>query len=137
MNLDTAIKELGTAAGTISGLRVYPWAAKAVTPPGLIFALPQDITPNETYARGGMRIKDLPAILLVGAAASRTSLAALSAYCAGSGAKSLVTAWQNYAGYTQIQAINIPQIELVEAKLAGTDYLAAIFHLDVIGSGTT
>lgn len=137
MNLDTVIKELGTAAGSISGLRVYPWAAKAVTPPGLIFGLPQDITPNETYGRGGMRIKDLPAILLVGAASARTSLAALSAYCAGSGAKSLVTAWQNYGGYTQIHAITVTQIELDAVKLAATDYLAAIFHLDVIGSGTT
>lgn len=137
MNVDTVMKELGTAASTITGLRVYPWAANSVTPPGLIFGLPDEITPNETYARGGMRIRDLPAIVLVGQASKRTALAELSAYCAGSGAKSLVTAWQNYTGYTQIHAITVARIELDAVKLAATDYLAAIFHLDVIGAGTT
>jgi len=137
MNLDTVMKELGTAAGTIAGLRVYPWAAKSVSPPGLIFGLPQDITPNETYGRGAMRIQDLPAILLVGQASSRTALTELSAYCAGSGAKSLTSVWQSYAGYTQIHAITVARIELDAVKLAATDYLAAIFHLDVIGAGTT
>lgn len=137
MNLDTVMTELGAAASTISGLRVLPWAAKTVSPPGLIFGLPDEITPNETYGRGGMRIKDLPAILLVGNASTRTALKELSAYCAGTGAKSLITAWQNYGAYSQIHAITVARIEPDGVKLAGVDYLAAIFHLDVMGAGTT
>ena len=137
MNLDTVMTELGAAASTITGLRAYPWGAKTITPPALIFGLPDDISPNDTYGRGSMRIKDLPAIVLVGSAASRTALKALSAYCDGSSAKSLIIAWQNYTGYTQIHAINVARIEPDAVKLAGVDYLAAIFHLDVIGSGTT
>lgn len=137
MNLDTVMQELGAAADTISGLRVYPWAAKTVTPPGLLFGLPDDILPNETYGRGAMRIRDLPVFLLVGQAASRTALRALSAYCAGSGVKSLVTAWQNYGGYAQIHAITVQRIDIDAMTLAGVDYLGATFHLDVIGSGTT
>lgn len=137
MNLDTVIKELGTAAGSIAGLRVLPWAARTASPPALLFGLPQDITPNDTYARGGMRIADLPAILLVGNATARTSLADLSAYCAGSGSKSLTAAWQNYGAYTQIHAITVARIEPDGVKLSGVDYLGAIFHLDLYGSGTT
>lgn len=137
MNLDTVIKELGTAAATITGLRVLPWAAKTASPPALLFGLPQQIGPNETYARGQMKITDLPAILLVGSADTRSSLATLAAYCAGSGAKSLIVAWQNYTSYTQIQAITITSIEPDAVKLAGVDYLGAIFHLDLYGSGTT
>lgn len=137
MNLDTAVKELGTAAASITGLRVLPWAARTASPPALLFGLPQDITPNETYGRGGMRITDLPAVLIVGSATARTSLAELSAYCAGSGAKSLTATWQNYTGFTQIQAINVARIEPDAVKLAGVDYLGAVFHLDLYGSGLT
>lgn len=135
MNIDTVMKELGTAAGSIAGLRVLPWAAKNVSPPGLIFGLPVDITPNEAYGRGAMRFRDMPAYLLVGQAASRTALASLAAYCAGTGAKSLVKAWQDYAGYVQIQAISITRIELTAVEFSGVDLLAAVFHLDIMGSG--
>lgn len=137
MNLDTVITELSTAAKTITGLRVLPWAAKTVTPPSLIFGLPESISPNETYGRGVMKISDLPLILLVGAPTARTSLRTLSAYCAGSGAKSLTAALQNYSGYAQVQAITVQRIELDAVKVAGIEYLGAIFHTDVVGSGTT
>jgi len=137
MNLDTVMKELGTAAATITGLRVQPWAAKSVTPPALVFGLPDEIIPNDTYARGSMLIRDLPAILLVGQAVSRTALTELAAYCAGTGPKSLTAVWQGYGGYTQIHALTVAKIEPDAVKMAGVDYLAAIFHLDVIGSGTT
>lgn len=135
MDLDTAIGELGTAAGSISGLRVYPWAAGTIAPPGLLFGLPTDITPNETYGRGAMRVRDLPAFLLVSRASSRTALRSLSAYCSGAGARSLVRAWQDYAGYVQIQAISVARIEIAAVTLSDVDYLAAVFHLDIIGSG--
>lgn len=137
MNLATVIAELGAAASTIAGLRVLPWAAKTASPPALLFSLPEDITPNETYGRGSMKITGLPAVLLVGQSTTRTALAALSAYCAGSGAKSLVSAWQDYAGYTQVQAITVRRIEPDFLSLAGVDYLGATFHLDIVGSGLT
>jgi hypothetical protein len=137
MNLATVMAELGNAASTISGLRVFPWAQKTVSAPALIFGLPDDISPNETYGRGSMRIADLPAILLVGQGTTRTALTALSAYCAGSGSKSLITAWQDYAGYTQIQAITVRRIEPDFLSLAGVEYLGATFHLDIVGSGLT
>lgn len=137
MNLDTVIKELGTAAGSIAGLRIMPWAARTASPPALVFGLPEEISPNDTYGRGGMRITGLPAVLLVGNATARTSLADLSAYCAGSGAKSLTAAWQNYTGFTQIQAITVARIQPDAVKLAGVEYLGAVFHLDLYGSGLT
>lgn len=136
MNLSTVMEELGAAVGTVAGLRVYPWAASKISPPGVIFGLPDEIRPNEAYGRGKMRVPDLPLILLVGRASNRTELATLAAYCAGSGSKSLVAALQGYGGFTQIEAITITRIELDAVKLAGIDYLGAIFHLDLIGSGT-
>jgi hypothetical protein len=137
MNLTTVMTELGTAASTIAGLRVLPWAAKTASPPALLFGLPDAINPNETYGRGSMSISDLPAVLLIGAATSRTALAALAPYCAGSGTKSLITAWQDYAGYTQVQAITVRRIEPDFLSLAGVEYLGATFHLDIVGSGIT
>lgn len=137
MNLDTVITELGAAASAISGLRVMPWAAVSANPPAVLFGLPDSIVPNETYGRGKMKITGLPAVVLVGRASSRTALKDLAFYCAGSGAKSLVAAWQNYGAYNVVESINISLIEPDYYELAGTGYIGATFHLDIVGSGLT
>lgn len=137
MNLATVITELGAAAAAIPGLRVMPWAAASASPPAVLFGLPESISPNETYGRGKMKITGLPAIVLVGRSSSRTALADLALYCAGSGPKSLIAAWQNYGAYNAIEAINIGLIEPDYYELAGTGYLGATFHLDIVGSGLT
>jgi hypothetical protein len=136
MNLDTVMAELGAATSTITGLRVAAWAADRIVPPGVIFGLPDDIVPNGTYARGSMEIRDLPLILLTGKAVARTAIKTIAPYLAGSGAKSITVALQDYSSYVQVQAITVKRIELDAVKLSGVEYLGAIFHLDIIGSGT-
>lgn len=136
MNLNTVMTELGAACKTIAGLRVLPWAADTASAPAVLFALPDDIVPNGTYGRGSMEIRDLPLILITGKPTARTAISTLAPYLAGSGAKSITQALQDYGAYVQVQAITVQRIEVTTMRLAGVEYLGAIHHLDVVGSGT-
>jgi hypothetical protein len=135
VDLDALSVEIGTALATISGLRVPPWGVEQVQPPAAVVALPDRIDYDDTYGRGKDRIPDLPVVILVARPEARTSRKALAAYAAGSGAKSVKQVLEAYA-WTTCEVVTVNSCEFdQDATYAGVPLLAAIFHLDVIGTG--
>lgn len=135
MNLDDVAEELATALRTIAGLRVPPWGVEKISPPAAIIALPERIDFDGTYQRGTDRYPDVPVIVLVGKASERGARKEIAPYAAGSGAKSVKQAIEAHT-YTSCDVVNVDWAEFDTAKYAGTDYLAAIFHLKITGSGS-
>ena len=134
MNLDAVAGELAAALKTITGLRVPAWGVETIQPPAAVIALPERINYDATYGRGSDRIPDLAVVVLVGKPDQRTARKTIAAYADGSGTKSVKAKLEAYT-YTTCDSVTVVWAEFDTARYAGTDYLAAIFHLDITGKG--
>jgi len=133
MNLADVMDEIGDRLDMIAGLRVRKHPAGSVTPPAALVAYPDDITYDETYARGMDRLT-LPVVLVVGKASDRAARNELAAFVDGSGSSSVKAVLESGA-YTALDEVRVVKAEFDVVSIAGTDYLAAVFELDITGSG--
>lgn len=134
MNLDDVAAELGAALGTIAGLNVPEWGVQRVTPPFALIPLPEQVTYDATYGRGSDRIEDWPVLVLVAHPTKPEARRAVAEYADGSGPKSVKAAIEAHE-YTACDSVTVQTAEFDVVTYAGTDYLAAMFHLDITGKG--
>jgi len=134
MNLGSVMDEVSARLDTIAGLRCFAYPPGSVTPPAAIVSYPEDITFDETYRRGMDRMT-LPVIVVVGKVSDRASRDALSAYCNGSGAASVKAVLES-ATHTAFHTLRVVGIEFDTVTIAGTDYIAGLFTLDISGAGS-
>lgn len=135
MDLNAVSDEIRTALATITGLRIVPWGVNQAQPPAALVGLPEQVDFDDTYGRGKDLYPDLPVVVLVGAPEQRASIINLSAYVAGSGAKSVKQKLEAYV-WTTCDNVTVESCEFdPNATFAGTPYLAAIFHLKILGRG--
>ncbi|MEV4212920.1 hypothetical protein [Micromonospora sp. NPDC049662] len=134
MNLEDVSGELATALGTIEGLNVPEWGVQRVQSPAVVVTLPERIDYDATYGRGSDHYPDLTVIVLVANPTQPTARQAIAAYADGSGDRSVKAAIEAHE-YTSCDSVRVAWAEFDTAKYAGTDYLAAIFHLDITGKG--
>jgi len=119
---------------TIAGLRCFAWPPGTVTPPAAVVGYPERCTFDETYGRG-MDLLTVPVVVIVGPPYQRQARAAFSAYTAGSGASSVKAVLES-GTYTAFDAVRVASWDQDVYRLAGVDYLAAIFELQIGGKGT-
>ncbi len=134
MNLEAVAGELADALRAIDGLNVPEWGVQRVHSPAAVIALPDRIDYDATYGRGSDRYPDLSVIVLVANPTQPAARRAIAAYADGSGAKSVKVAVEAHE-YTSCDSVRVAWAEPDNAKYAGTDYLAMIFHLDITGKG--
>lgn len=134
VDLQAVSEELRQALGLIAGLRTPAWGVENIQAPAAIVALPESVDFDETYGRGKDRYPDLPIVVLVGKADTRAAFKNLAGYAAGSGAKSVKAALEAYP-YTALESVRVTSADFDTPTYAGTEYLAVIFHLDIIGKG--
>lgn len=134
MDLYAVMGEVGTALTGIAGLRVAKWGAKRVDVPAAVVTLPDEIIFDQTYGRGSDKIADLVVFVMVGDARRDDSVKQLAAYCAGSGAKSVKAKIEAYT-YTTLHTAVVTKCLFPDVTYAGNPYLAAEFHIDIIGLG--
>jgi hypothetical protein len=136
MDLDAIAEEIGTVLNGTLGLRVPAWGVESVEVPAALVALPERIEYDGTYGRGTDQIPDLPLVILVGAPEERASRKRLSQYSDGAGPSSIKQVLEGHS-WTTCDEVNVANVDFDQGvTYAGVTYLAAIFHLDVIGSGT-
>lgn len=134
MNLIDVMDELGGALSGIAGLRVFPYPPETVTPPAAIVAWPDSIDYATSYGRG-MDQLTIPIVVVVGKVSARASALLLGEYADGSGARS-VKAVVDGGTYTAMDSVTVTAGEFDVVTMAGVDYLAALFEVDVVGSGS-
>ncbi|MGA5306515.1 hypothetical protein [Micromonospora taraxaci] len=136
MDVQIIADELSAALKTIDGLTVPEWGVQRVSPPFALIPLPdgEGITYDLTYGRGGDRIPDWPVLVLIDRPARPESRRAIAAYATGSGATSVKEAIEGHT-YTACDPPRVASCEFDVVSYAGTDYLAAMFHLDISGKG--
>lgn len=133
MNLANIVAELASRLNDIDDLRVYPYPPDSISDPAGVFPVPDDIMYDVTYGRGMDRIT-LPLLLLIGKASDRTIFTRISPYVSGSGASSVKAVLES-GTYTALHTVVVKRCQFDVITWAQTDYLAAIFTLDIAGAG--
>lgn len=129
INLNTVMDTLGTALGSVTGLRVYDYQTDNVAVPAAVVGLPDELTYDHTMQRG----KDqavFPVYVLVGKVSDRAARDKLAAYCDGTGAASVSVkaALDGIGGnVTRVESVTFGQV-----TVGGVEYLAAIFQVDYV-----
>lgn len=133
MRLANVMDEIGTRLRSIPGLRVWDWPAGSISPPAAVVSYPDSYKPHTTYARGADTMT-VPVVVLVGRADERSARDQLSEYVDGSGARSLIAVLES-GSYTAFDTLTVSNIEFDVVRMGETDYLAALFACDIVGSG--
>lgn len=133
MDLAAVMDDLGVALETIPGLRVFPYWADRITPPAAVVGWPEPLTYDSTLRRGADQV-ELPVMVLVGKVDARTSRDTVAAYADGDGERSVKAVLEAYTP-TAFDSVRVTRCEFGVMTVAGTDYLAATFYLDIIGKG--
>jgi hypothetical protein len=118
---------------SIDGLRVFAYPPDSVVPPAAIVTYPDDITYDATYARGMDRMT-VPVVVAVGRVTDRSTRDRLGAYVDSAGAQSIKAVIES-GTYSAFDTVRVMSAEFDVYTIAGTDYMAAIFDLDIAGTG--
>lgn len=133
MNLADVMDQVATQLDTITGLRVYAYPADSVAPPAAIVSYPETYTFDAAYGRGSDQLT-LPVIVVVGKVSDRATKENLGSYVDGSGSQS-IKAVVEAGTYTAFDSVRVADVEFDTVTIAGTDYMAGLFTLDIMGSG--
>lgn len=134
MNVATVMDEVAAALRGVPGWSVYEWPNGAATPPAAIVLYPDEVVYDETYQRGADRIT-MPLVVLAGTADDLSTRDRLAGWMDGSGAQSVKRVLEA-ATYTNADVVRVTRCEPGPYQAAGRTYLAAVFELDIMGSGT-
>ncbi len=135
MNLVNVMNQVAERLRTITSLagRTYAYPKESVMPPAAIVAFPETYTYDETYGRGMDRLT-LPVLIVVGKASARAAHGRLGPYVAGAGPSSVKQVLES-GTYTAFDVVRVVSVEFDTVTIASTDYLGALFDLDVTGRG--
>ena len=133
MNLGDVMDAVATQLDTITGLRCFAYPPDSITPPAAIVSYPEEVLFDATYDRGADQLT-LPVIVAVGKVHDRGTRDLVESYAGGSGASSIKAVLE--AGtYTAFDTVRVARAEFDVVRIGGTDYLAALFDLDIMGDG--
>jgi hypothetical protein len=130
VNIAAVTDELAEALGAISGLRVSPYWAGAVSTPAAIVGPPESDF-DASLGRGADRWT-IHITVVVDKIDGRIGRALLSPYCAGSGAGSVKAAVEAFEP-TAYDSARVTRFVVGGVDIGGTEYLGATFDVDVIG----
>jgi hypothetical protein len=134
MKLDAVMDEIGDVAATIPDLNVYRWPADEITSPAAMVTYPDSMTFDAAFQRGTDRWR-CGLIVAVAKAFDKSTRDQMVRYVAGDGPESIKAAF--YAHDWQACAYARPdRVTFDVLTIAGVEYLAALFDLDVAGNGT-
>jgi len=105
-----------------------------VVPPAAIVSYPDAIDFDQTGARGSDRLT-LPVVLVVGRVSLRSARDDLGSFVDGSGARSIKAILES-GTYTAFHELRVVNASFDVVRLGGTDYIAALFDIDIFGSGS-
>lgn len=134
MDLADVMEEVAGKLSAINGLRIFAYPPDALAPPAAVVSYPDSYDYDGTYGRGMDRLK-LPVVVVVGKPTDRSTRDRLAKYCDGAGAASVKVAAEN-GTYVSCDTVRVESVTFDVVSIAGTDYMAALFTLDITGSGS-
>jgi hypothetical protein len=135
MNLGDVMDQVAGRLDTIDGLNVFAFPPDSLSPPAAWIAYPAAYTFDATYGRGMDRITDLGVVVVVGKVSDRSTRDLISQYADGSGSASVKAVLQS-GTYNAFDGLRVTEVTFDVVTRGGTDYLAALFTLDIAGKGS-
>jgi hypothetical protein len=137
MDIGKVMDEVAARLDTIPSLngRTYGWNPGSVTPPAAIVAIPAPGTYDLSYQRGADRTES-SVLVVLGRPTDRSTRDYLTGYVNGSGAESVKQALDGDGTYASCDSVTVTGWDVDVVSIGGTDYLAAMFTLDIVGRGT-
>lgn len=136
MNLAEVMDEIATVMSGITGLNVFAYPVGSLTAPAGYVSYPQEIMYDETAGRGSDRFVDLPIVLVNGRADSEGARDAVAVWTAGDGPGSVKALMEAHT-WQSCDLVTVTTCEFDGERIAGTEYLAAMFKATVDGDGAT
>lgn len=133
MDLGAVMDEVAERLDTIPGLRTFGYPPPTLSAPAAIVSYPEEIDFDAGYSRGSDRWT-LPVLVVVGRPTDRSTRDRVSGYCRGSGAGSVKHVLESHT-WTTLDTIRVAKIVFDAVEIGGSDYLAAMFTLDISGPG--
>ncbi|MBN1174528.1 MAG: hypothetical protein JXA67_20335 [Micromonosporaceae bacterium] len=134
MNLSDVMNEVAQRMDAITGLRVTPYPPATILAPAGFVSYPERVEFDETYGRGQDMIQQLPVVLVVGRATERSARDTASEWASGSGPKSVKAALDG-DDFQSCDDVTVTACDFDVINIGGVEYLAAVFVLDIAGSG--
>lgn len=134
MRLDAVMDEVAAVLRQITGLNVFAYPPPTLVPPAGYVSYPQEVRFDEAYVRGEDRIVDLPIVLVASKVTDRTARDTVAAWASGDGPKSVKRAMEAHE-WTTCDDLTVNSVEFDVERVAGVDYLAAMFKATVVGPG--
>ncbi len=134
MDLNDVADQLAERLDTINGLRVHAYPPPTVTPPAIVVGYPEQVDFDETYGRGMDRIPRWPIVAVVGKASERAARKKILGYASGSGPDSVKAVLES-GTYAAFDTLRVVSVEFDVITIAGTDYISALFFVDIAGDG--
>lgn len=130
LDLPQSMEALAAALGAVEGLRCYAYPPDSVVVPAAVVGLPEVIEYDETMGRGADRVT-VPVYVLVSKASDRAGAGRLGAYLSADGVKAAV---ESYAPPSPApwHTVRVSRADVSVISVAGVDYLAATFTLDLV-----
>lgn len=135
MDIASVMDELGSAISTLPGLSggVFPYLSDRITPPAAMVGWPDPLRYDNTLMRGSDFLQ-LPIYVLVGRVDARSTRNDLTRYLKGSGTYSVKAAVDGWH-YTTCDSVRVTSATVQDMEIASIAYLAAVFQVDIIGTG--
>jgi hypothetical protein len=135
MDLDQVMDEVASVVRQITGLKtVFAYPPPTLVPPAGYVSYPQSIDYDEEYQRGGDQFTDLPIVLVASKVTDRTARDTVAAWAAGAGPKSIKAHMEEWP-WTTCDDLTVTSCEFDVEKIAGVEYLVALFKATVVGPG--
>lgn len=135
MKLDLVMDEVALVLKQITGLKVvFPYPPPTLVPPAGYVSYPRSIDFDQEYQRGGDQFTDLPIVLVASKVTDRTARDTVAAWAAGDGPKSIKARMEAWS-WTNCDDLTVTSCEFDVERVAGVDYLAAMFKATVVGPG--
>lgn len=136
MILSDVMDDIARRLDTIQDLRTYDFPPDKIEVPAAVVSYPENYTYDKTYQRGADRMT-LPVVAVVGRASDRASRDLLSVYVDGDGPSSFkrVLESKDLPAYTSFHSLRVGEAEFDVIRIGGVDFVAAVFDLDILGSG--
>lgn len=132
MRLVDVMEELAVRLRSIKVFRtVFAYPPGSVTPPAAIVSYPDSYNPHSTYARGATEM-ELSVWVVLAKVSERTTPAELSALIEGP--TSVITVLES-GSYESFDVVTVSNVEFETVTIGATDYIAAGFSCDIVGSG--
>ncbi len=135
MRLGDVMEEIASAVKTIEGLRVEAFPVDEINPPAAIVEYPDRIDFDLSFQRGHDRMT-CGITVAVARVWDRATWGLLTPYCDGDGAQSVKAALNRWTFETCSFAV-VKDVQFTVRPIAGIDYAAAFFTVDVAGKGMT